>query len=720
MLDRVIGKVVEKLLAKRGRAAAVRRAVFLEEMEGRRMLSGDGLAATYFDNDNFTGATKSRVDSTVNFGWGNSAPMSGIGADTYSTRWTGEVEAPASGAYTFYTQSDDGVRLWVNGQQIVNNWTTHATKENSGVVSLELGKKYAIKLEYFEKYSGATMKLLWSGPGVAKQVVPQARLYSGSAATPAPTPVPVTNVGAGDGLAATYYDNENFTGATVLRTDRSIDFNWGTGGPAAGIGGDTFSARWTAQVLAQQTQEYTFYTLSDDGVRLWVNGQQIINNWTAHAPKENVGRIRLEAGKKYDLKLEYFERSAGAVLKLYWSGANTAKQIVPTSQLYAVKAVTPPSGIDPTPVPQPEPLPQPIPGGMSNTHGLLGTYYKNINFTDSSVTRYDPQVAFDWGTSSPHEVIGSEQWAARWTGQVVANRTELHTFHITTDGGARLWVGGKLIVDDWAAHTKREKWGTISLEAGKRYDIKLEFYDDVYQATMQLRWSSAGTAKGFIPSANLFASAPPVLDLGIPGPVANTGFKVYTNDQVNRRPGSPTDKTLVMDGYNIAKIPIDHKGMNIAVTDLVPGQKAWAYQNITVRNTEISQVYRTNGYHNDFIRIAGAAGRQDVPINVTLENIWIHDGTAVPILITDGDYDTIVIRNVKITGTTVNQLQINTQQVGSVKRIIVENCPGLSVAIVGRTGTIGEAYVRNSPGARVSDSFNQQGTKSGVKITVMP
>jgi hypothetical protein len=718
MLDRVIGKVVEKILAKRGRATAAQPAIRLEEMEGRRLLAGDGLAATYFDNDNFTGAAQSRVDSTVNFGWGSTAPISGIGADTFSARWTGEVEAPASGAYTFYTQSDDGVRLWVNGQQIINDWTAHATKENRGVVSLELGKKYSIKLEYFEKYSGATMKLLWSGPGVAKQVIPQAKLYSASVAAPVPSPVPVTNVGTGDGLAATFFDNENLTGTTATRTDRSIDFNWGTGGPASGIGGDTFSARWTGQMLAQHTQEYTFHTLSDDGVRLWVNGQQIINNWTAHAPTENVGRIRLEAGKKYDLKLEYFERSAGAVLKLYWSGANTAKQIVPTTQLYAVRPVTPPSGIDPTPVPDPDPVPAPT--GMTNIHGLLGTYYKNINFSGSSVTRYDPQVAFDWGTSSPHEVIGSEQWAARWTGQVVPNRTELHTFHVTTDGGARLWVDGKLIVDDWAAHTKREKWGTIFLDAGKRYDIKLEFYDDVYQATMQLRWSSAGTAKAFIPSANLYASAPPVLDLGIPGPVPNTGFKVYTNDQVNRRPGSPTDKTLMMDGYNIAKIPIDHKGMNIAVTDLVPGQKAWAYRDITVRNTEISSVYRTNGYHNDFIRIAGAAGRQDVPMNVTLENIWIHDGTAVPILITDGDYDTIVIRNVKITGTTVNQLQINTQQVGSVKRIIVENCPGLSVAIVGRAGTIGEAYVRNSPGARVSDSFNQQGTKSGVKITVLP
>jgi hypothetical protein len=584
------------------------------------------------------------------------------------------------------------------------------------VVWLVGGKRYDIKLEYFDRGYYAVMKLLWSGPGVNKQVVPQSQLYSSAVSAPASQQAAVTSapVGSGDGLAVTYFDNENFTGTAKSRVDASVNFDWGNGGPASGIGGDTFSARWTGQVLAQFTQQYTFHTQSDDGVRLWVNGQKIIDNWTVHAAKEDVGRISLEAGKKYDLKLEYFDRSAGAVMRLFWSGAGTAKQVIPTSQLYSAKPVTPPDVIPPTPIPPP-------PTGTTNVHGLLGSYYDNLDFTGSSVTRYDAQVAFDWGTSSPHEVVGSEQWAVRWTGQVVANRSELHTFYITSDEGARLWVDGKLIIDDWAAHTKRERASApMYLEAGKRYDIKIEYYDNFGQAVMQLRWSSAGTAKGFIPTANLYASAPPVLDLGIPGPVANTGFKVYANDQVNRRPGGPTDKTLLMDGYNISHIPIDHKGMNIAVTDLVPGQKAFAYRDITIRNTEISYVYRTPGYHNDFIRIAGAAGRQDVPMNVTLENISIHDGTAVPILITDGDYDTIVIRNVKITGTTVNQLQINTQQVGSVKRIIVENCPGLSVAIVGRTGTIGEAYVRNSPGARVSDSFNQQGTKSGVKITVMP
>jgi hypothetical protein len=712
--------MLRKVLGNRaGKSRSSKLSALVEEMENRRLLAGNGLSATYFDNENLTGTTRSRVDASVNFDWGASAPISGMGADTFSTRWTGQVEAPGTGAYTFYTQSDDGVRLWVDGKQLVNNWTVHASREDKGVVSLVAGRKYDIKLEYFDRSYGAVMKLQWSGPGVSKQVVPQTRLYSSTASTPETTPAPVTAttslpVGSGDGLAVTYYDNENFTGATASRVDRSVNFDWGNGGPASGIGSDTFAARWTGQILAQSTQEYTFHTQSDDGVRLWVNGQKIIDNWTVHAAREDIGRMRLNAGQKYDLKLEYFDRGYGAVMRLYWSGASTPKQIIPTSQLYSARPVTPPDVIPPTPVPPP-------PTGTSNVHGLLGIYYDNLDFTGSSVTRYDAQVAFDWGTSSPHEVVGSEQWAARWTGQVVPNRSELHTFYITSDEGARLWVNGTPVIDDWAAHTKRERASApVYLEAGKRYDIKLEYYDNVGQAVMQLRWSSPGTAKGFIPTANLFSSAPRVDDLGIPGPVANTGFKVYANDQVNRRPGSPTDKSLLLDGYNISHIPIDHKGMNIAVTDLVPGQKAWAYRDITVRNTEISYVYRTTGYHNDFIRIAGAAGRQDVPINVTLENINIHDGTAVPILITDGDYDTIVIRNVKITGTTVNQLQINTQQVGSVKRIIVENCPGLSVAIVGRMGTIGEAYVRNSPGARVSDSFNQQGTKSGVKITVMP
>src|SRR6185436_18128129 len=77
----------------------------------------------------------------------------------------------------------------------------------------------------------------------------------------------------GTGLAATYVDTATLTGASVSRVDPTIDFVWGTGSPAAGIAADTFSARWTGEIMPQFSQTYTFYTVSDDGVRLWVNGQ---------------------------------------------------------------------------------------------------------------------------------------------------------------------------------------------------------------------------------------------------------------------------------------------------------------------------------------------------------------------------------------------------------------------------------------------------------------
>ena len=110
-----------------------------------------------------------------------------------------------------------------------------------------------------------------------------------------------------------------------------MNFNWASGSPGSGIGVDHFSARWTGQVEALFSQTYTFYTSSDDGVRLWVNGQQVINNWTDHGPTENRGKIALAAGQKYDIRLEFYENGGGATATLSWSSASQPKQIIPAS-----------------------------------------------------------------------------------------------------------------------------------------------------------------------------------------------------------------------------------------------------------------------------------------------------------------------------------------------------------------------------------------------------
>jgi hypothetical protein len=109
----------------------------------------------------------------VDFAWGNSSPDARVlAADGYSVRWTGKVKSPVAGPVTFFTQSDDGIRLWVNGQLLINNWTEHALTENVGAISLSLGQWVDLKLEFYEKAGEAAARLLWSAQGLPKQVVP--------------------------------------------------------------------------------------------------------------------------------------------------------------------------------------------------------------------------------------------------------------------------------------------------------------------------------------------------------------------------------------------------------------------------------------------------------------------------------------------------------------------------------------------------------------------
>ena len=139
--------------------------------------TGTGLYGEYFNDKDLSRRKLSRTDTTVNFDWGSGSPDALIGADTFSARWTGWVHAPSSGNYRFHTFSDDGVRLWVDNQLIINNWTDHGGTENSGSITLTAGNKYDIKLEYYENGGAATIKLSWTPPGLTKQIIPQERLY---------------------------------------------------------------------------------------------------------------------------------------------------------------------------------------------------------------------------------------------------------------------------------------------------------------------------------------------------------------------------------------------------------------------------------------------------------------------------------------------------------------------------------------------------------------
>jgi hypothetical protein len=157
-----------------------------------------------------------------------------------------------------------------------------------------------------------------------------------------------TTMKAGGGVRADYYKGMNFESHVMTRVDPQINFNWGDpGGPDPSVGDDNFSVRWSGQVEAAFTETYTFYTNSDDGIRLWVDGQQLVDNWTNHAATENKGTIDLVAGQTYSVVMEMYEDGGSAVAELRWSSPHTPKQLIPQAALsLPVKAssANPPSG----------------------------------------------------------------------------------------------------------------------------------------------------------------------------------------------------------------------------------------------------------------------------------------------------------------------------------------------------------------------------------------
>lgn len=132
------------------------------------------------------------------------------------------------------------------------------------------------------------------------------------------------------GLRGEYYDNPDFTDLKTMRVDHEINFVWNEESPHTLMEPETFSVRWTGKIVPEFSENYTFYTYADDGVRLWVNNVLLIDNWVKHSPKEFSGTIELNAGTKYDIKLEYFENKGNAQVKLFWSSESQEKEIIPS------------------------------------------------------------------------------------------------------------------------------------------------------------------------------------------------------------------------------------------------------------------------------------------------------------------------------------------------------------------------------------------------------
>ncbi len=142
----------------------------------------------------------------------------------------------------------------------------------------------------------------------------------------------------GTGLQGEYFDQRGFVDRLATRVDPTIDFDWGVGAPIVGMGVDDFSVRWTGQIEPRFDETYTFTTSSDDGIRLWIDDQLIIDQWNDHTVTNHSGTMELFAGVRYDIRLEHYDHLGEAVATLSWSAASQPLEVIPQSQLYAADA----------------------------------------------------------------------------------------------------------------------------------------------------------------------------------------------------------------------------------------------------------------------------------------------------------------------------------------------------------------------------------------------
>jgi len=148
--------------------------------------------------------------------------------------------------------------------------------------------------------------------------------------------------GGAGGLMGSYYHHTGgnapagFETFVLSRIDPQINFNWGDpGSPDPLVNVNQFSCRWQGQVEAQFSEDYIFYPATDDGERLWVDGQLVVNQWWDQGTTEVASApIALVAGQKYDIVMEQYENGGGAAAFLRWSSPSTSKRIIPSIWLW--------------------------------------------------------------------------------------------------------------------------------------------------------------------------------------------------------------------------------------------------------------------------------------------------------------------------------------------------------------------------------------------------
>ena len=286
----------------------------------------------YWNNPNQSGpALLTRNDLVIFFNWGEGTAASGLGVDHFSARWTRTLNFDA-GIYRFNIEVDDGFRLYIDNALVLDEWEEGAARTYTVDVPLSTGF-HTIQVDYFERTGVALMRFWWERNDTFS------------------------------GWKGEYFGNRELQGNPVLvRDEPQIDFNWGEGRPAANLPADHFSARWQRRV-SFEPGTYRFFLRIDDGARVYLDSQLILDEWRDGADRTVNVDVTLPAGERA-LQVEFFESSGVARVGFWWQLAPTATPtptetatLTPTAEPVATETPVPTNTPEPVPTETPTPTP---------------------------------------------------------------------------------------------------------------------------------------------------------------------------------------------------------------------------------------------------------------------------------------------------------------------------------------------------------------------------
>jgi glucose/arabinose dehydrogenase/PKD repeat protein len=369
--------------------------------------------ATFYDNRNLAGApVLTRSDPRIDFVWGAAAPDPAVPADGYSARWTKKQHFPA-GRYRFTTVSDDGVRLYVDRRLVLDRWQGQSGTAYDWIGDLGEGT-HTITLEYFDEGGDAMARLDWAAAVDQPGTEWTAEYWNTPGAGSAPT-VPSAP-------------------PALTRAEPNVDNDWALGSPDPAIAPDHFIARYT-RTLSLAPGDYEFIATADDGVRVTVDGQRIIDAWadsgaTAHT------RTTLLGGGPHTVVMEYYENGGDAVARLAFR--QTA--------------------------------------GAPDPPDWTAEYFTGMDLAgEPAVTRQDSTIGFDWGGGPPAAGLPADGFSARWT-RTDSLPAGVYRFSGQSDDGIRVWLDGVPIVDRWI--NQNDTFSTDRLLFDGPHQIRVEYFEN--------------------------------------------------------------------------------------------------------------------------------------------------------------------------------------------------------------------------------------------------